>query len=129
MSAALKVVGAVAVALLVAAATATAQAPQTLRIRGQIEAMDGPMLTIKARDGSVMNVKLADNRAHYRDGQSLACRHQAGRVYRRDRHAATGRQSESHRAAHLHGCPARRRPGPLYAVGSRTGQHNDQCRC
>lgn len=61
MSAALKVVGAVAVALLVAAATATAQAPQTLRIRGQIEAMDGPMLTIKARDGSVMNVKLADN--------------------------------------------------------------------
>ena len=61
MSAALKVVGAIGVALLIAAATATAQTPETLRIRGQIESIDGPMLTIKARNGNVMNVKLADN--------------------------------------------------------------------
>src|ERR1700688_1569090 len=40
--------------------SAFAQTPPT-RIRGQIEKVDGSMLTIKARDGAMMNVKLADN--------------------------------------------------------------------
>lgn len=52
---------AAAFALLFAASMATAQQPQPLRIRGEIQAVDGPMLTIKARDGNVMKVKLADN--------------------------------------------------------------------
>jgi hypothetical protein len=43
-------------------APALAQQPATTtRIRGQIEAVDGAMLTIKARDGAAMKVKLADN--------------------------------------------------------------------
>jgi hypothetical protein len=50
-----------ALALFLAASTAAAQQPQPLRIRGEIQAVDGPMLTIKARDGNVMKIKLADN--------------------------------------------------------------------
>ena len=38
-----------------------AQQPQTIRIRGTIENVDGPNLTIKARDGNTMQVKLGDN--------------------------------------------------------------------
>jgi hypothetical protein len=41
-------------------ASALAQTPPT-RIRGQIEKVDGNMLTIKARDGAMLNVKLADD--------------------------------------------------------------------
>jgi uncharacterized protein Veg len=40
---------------------AFAQQPQPLRIRGTIESVDGAMLTIKARNGDVDKVKLADN--------------------------------------------------------------------
>jgi hypothetical protein len=53
--------GATAFALALAGSAAFAQQPQTVRIRGQIEKIDGNMLAIKARDGSIMNVKLADN--------------------------------------------------------------------
>jgi hypothetical protein len=48
-----------AIALLFAT-TGFAQTPPT-RIRGEIEKVDGGMVTVKARDGSMMNVKLADN--------------------------------------------------------------------
>ncbi len=54
-------VGGGAFALLLIASLAAAQTPQTLRIRGQIEAVDGPMLTLKTRDGNSVKVKLADN--------------------------------------------------------------------
>lgn len=37
------------------------QPPQTVRIRGTIEKVDGDLLMIKARDGSNLNVKLAEN--------------------------------------------------------------------
>jgi len=50
-----------ALALFFAVSFAAAQAPQTVRIRGQIEAIDGPVLTVKARDGNVVKIKLADN--------------------------------------------------------------------
>src|SRR5262245_56666636 len=40
--------------------TAAAQAPPA-RLRGTIEAIDGSMLAVKARDGSAVKVKLADN--------------------------------------------------------------------
>ena len=51
------------VAAVLTASTALAQAPQTppVRIRGTIEKVDGSMLTVKARDGTTMQVKLADN--------------------------------------------------------------------
>lgn len=48
-------------ALVLAAAPALAQQPQTVRIRGQIEKVDGNQLAIKARDGSNVAVKLADD--------------------------------------------------------------------
>lgn len=44
---------------LIAASTAWAQQPG--RIRGQIEKADGPMLTLKTRDGGTLNFKLADD--------------------------------------------------------------------
>jgi hypothetical protein len=47
-----------AVAVMFATA-AVAQQPG--RIRGQIEKADGPNLTLKTRDGAVLNVKLADD--------------------------------------------------------------------
>jgi len=45
----------------VAASCALAQQPQTARIRGQIEKIDGQTLTIKGRDGQELKVQLADN--------------------------------------------------------------------
>ena len=40
---------------------ASAQAPATVRIRGAIEAVDGPVLTVKSREGAEMKVHLADD--------------------------------------------------------------------
>lgn len=42
-------------------ASALAQQPETLRIRGAIEAVDGATLAIRNRDGQLLKVKLADN--------------------------------------------------------------------
>jgi hypothetical protein len=38
-----------------------AQQPQTVRLRGAIEAIDGPNLTVKSRNGDVVKVRLAEN--------------------------------------------------------------------
>jgi hypothetical protein len=51
--------GAAAVAVLVFTTAAFAQ--QQGRIRGQIEKVDGGMLALKARDGTMLNVKVADD--------------------------------------------------------------------
>jgi hypothetical protein len=49
-------------AIAVAAVSAvSAQQPPTVRIRGTIEAVDGPMLSVKSRDGTDMKVRVADN--------------------------------------------------------------------
>ena len=50
-------------ALAVLATQAVAQQPPTptVRIRGTIEAVDGPMLSIKSREGTDLKVKLTDN--------------------------------------------------------------------
>jgi hypothetical protein len=47
--------------ILVTAAASFAQQPPTVRVRGTIEAVDGAMLSIKARDGSDLKLKMADN--------------------------------------------------------------------
>ncbi len=44
-----------------ALATASAQQPQTLRIRGTIERLDGETYVVKSRDGVEYNVTVADN--------------------------------------------------------------------
>jgi hypothetical protein len=41
--------------------SASAQQPPTVRIRGTIEAVDGPTLSVKSRDGSDMKVRVTDN--------------------------------------------------------------------
>jgi hypothetical protein len=55
-----RMLGAGVVALVFAASIAAAQTPP-LRIRGTIENVDGQNLAVKARDGSMMKVKLADS--------------------------------------------------------------------
>jgi hypothetical protein len=57
-----RVLGAAALAFgLVTASAAFAQQPSPVRVRGQIEKVDGEMLTVKARDGKELKIKLADN--------------------------------------------------------------------
>jgi hypothetical protein len=54
-----KVIGAAAFIFLCAVSLAAAQQP--VRVRGTIESVDGPMLSVKGRDGAAIKVKLADN--------------------------------------------------------------------
>ena len=54
-----RALAAVAIALSLAATAALAQQPA--RIRGQIEKVDGDMLSLKTRDGAMLNVKVADD--------------------------------------------------------------------
>jgi hypothetical protein len=53
--------GAAGLALLLAATSVWAQQPQRVNVRGTIEAVDGPVLSAKARDGSMVKIKLTDN--------------------------------------------------------------------
>jgi len=61
MRSAIGVAAAAAAVMLVAQSATWAQQPPPVRIRGQIVKVDGDMLTVKARDGSTVMVKLADN--------------------------------------------------------------------
>src|SRR3981081_2417978 len=45
----------------VLASVAWAQQPPTVRIRGAIEAVDGPLLTVKSREGTEVKVRMTDN--------------------------------------------------------------------
>ena len=50
--------------LLATSATFAQQQPPTVRVRGTVEAVDGPMLTVKSRDGqTTYKVKMTDNAA------------------------------------------------------------------
>src|SRR5947209_9263188 len=52
---------AIVAGLVLLASPSYAQQPQPTRIRGAIESIDGPNLTIKSRSGETLKVKLADN--------------------------------------------------------------------
>jgi hypothetical protein len=54
-------IAAVLLAAVSAAAVAQAPANPPVRIRGTVESLDGQILTVKARSGESMKVKLADN--------------------------------------------------------------------
>jgi hypothetical protein len=56
-----KLAGATAIALLLAASFATAQAPDVVRVRATIESVDGQTVTAKSRDGAELKIHLADN--------------------------------------------------------------------
>jgi len=56
--------GAAGFALLLATSVSFAQQPPPVRVRGTVEAVDGPVLTVKSRDGhTTYKVKLTDNAA------------------------------------------------------------------
>jgi hypothetical protein len=59
LRASLRIMGAAAIVLLLAANAVFAQQPA--RIRGQIEKVDGAMLALKTREGGMLNVKVADD--------------------------------------------------------------------
>jgi Domain of unknown function (DUF5666) len=52
-----------ALALVLGASVAIAQAPPVVRVRATIESVDGALLTAKSRDGAELKIKLADNAA------------------------------------------------------------------
>lgn len=52
--------GAAGLALMVSASAAWAQQAPPVRVRGSIEKVDGNTLTVKARDGATLTVKLAE---------------------------------------------------------------------
>jgi hypothetical protein len=54
------VVGAAALAAVLAASNGLAQQPQTVRIRGQVEKVEGDVLDIKTRAGEALKVKLVE---------------------------------------------------------------------
>src|ERR1700712_469896 len=56
-----RALGVAGLALMVTASAVWAQSSPPVRIRGQIEKVDGGMLTIKARDGKEMSVRLGAN--------------------------------------------------------------------
>ena len=57
-----RVFGVAGFALLLAASASFAQQPPPVRVRGTVEAVDGPVLTVKSRDGqTTYKVKVADN--------------------------------------------------------------------
>ena len=59
--------------MLLLASIAVAQAPDTVRVRGAIESVDGQTLNVKGRDGAAIKVKLADDvRVLAVDKKSLA---------------------------------------------------------
>src|SRR3989454_5204033 len=57
----IRTLAAVLLAALSAAAFAQAPANPPVRIRGTVQSLDGQILTVKARNGETMKVKLADN--------------------------------------------------------------------
>ena len=57
-----RVFGAAGLALVLATSASFAQQPPTVRVRGTVEAVDGPVLTVKSRDGQTSyKVKMTDN--------------------------------------------------------------------
>jgi uncharacterized protein Veg len=59
-----RLIGVAAFGLILMTSTSFAQQPQTVRVRGTVEAVDGSMVTVKSRDGQTSyKVKLTDNAA------------------------------------------------------------------
>ena len=56
-----RMASATAIALLFAASSAVAQAPQVVRVRATIENVNGSMLDVKAKEGTAYKIRLADN--------------------------------------------------------------------
>ena len=121
-------VGASVFAALFASSSAAAQAPQTVRVRGTIEKVDGQTLTVKLRDGNTLTIKPADNaRVTAMIKASLADIKVGDFVGVTAMPQPDGSQKADW-APHLYGRATRCRADAVFAVGSRARQHDDQCR-
>ena len=76
-----RMLGASAFALLFAASPAAAQTPETFACAAPLEDVDGPILNVKTRDGTMLKLKLAE-KARPRRRQGVARRHQGGVISR-----------------------------------------------
>jgi hypothetical protein len=56
-----RVIGGMALASILAVSVSFAQQPPPVRVRGTVEGADGPVLTVKTREGAAVKVKLTDN--------------------------------------------------------------------
>jgi len=56
-----RAIGGMALASILAVSASFAQQPPPVRVRGTVEGADGPMLTVKTREGAAIKVKLTDN--------------------------------------------------------------------
>lgn len=56
----LHVLGAASLALVLGVSAAFAQQPQTVRVRGTIEKVDGNVMTVKSRDGASLTIRQGD---------------------------------------------------------------------
>jgi hypothetical protein len=50
-----------AAGLVLSSAASVAQQPQTMRVRGTVEKVEGAVLTVKSRGGETLTIKMADN--------------------------------------------------------------------
>ncbi len=127
---------ATSVTLLLCAIVALAQPAPTVRVRGDVEALDGQTLTVKARDGSQLSVRTAENftvgglkrggELHRRRLEARIARRRRGRQIRRCRSdAATRRNASRARNADLPRRRARHERRP-WTLGSAAAEHDDQ---
>ena len=56
-----RTLGALGLALMLAISSSAAQEPKLVRVRGTIEKIDGDLMTVKARDGTELKLKLREN--------------------------------------------------------------------
>lgn len=56
-----RIIAASTLALLFATSVAIAQSPPPVRVRGTVDSLNGQTLAVKSRDGSTVDIKLADN--------------------------------------------------------------------
>jgi hypothetical protein len=56
-----RMIAASSLALLFATSVAIAQSPPPVRVRGTVDSLNGQTLAVKSRDGSTVDIKLADN--------------------------------------------------------------------
>ena len=86
-------------ALVLTASVVNAQ--DTVRVRGTIDRIEGPVYIVKSRDGSELKVSLADNGGVTAIVKASLSDIKPGSFGRRSRHAAARRKPKGDRGAHI----------------------------
>jgi hypothetical protein len=98
-------------------------ADDTVRIRGTIERVEGPVYVVRNRDGAELKLTVTENPLFVAIAPSTMADIKAGMFV-----GSAGRRPESHRGAYLPGIDARHRRGPL-RLGSQAKHQDDQRQC